>query len=73
MGDILAIQHNKQESKLMGITEIIKEKFTDKPQSSIKEARKKIYKLTRIKQTKLLFSKLITFRQMKRASRSVIP
>ncbi len=59
MGGILAIQHNKQESKLMGFSDLIKEEFTDKPPSSIKEGRERICKPTGIKRSRTQLSKFL--------------
>ncbi len=50
MDGILAIKHNKQESKLMEYSDLIKKEVKDKPPSNIKESRKRISKLTRNKQ-----------------------
>jgi transposase len=73
MGGILAIQHNKQESKLMGFSDLIKEEFTDKPPSSIKEARERICKLTGIKRSRTQISKFLKNLGMKHMKPSLIP
>lgn len=73
MDGILTIQHNKQESKLMGFSDLIKEEFEFRPPSSMKEARDRILKLTGIKRSISQISVFLKSLGMKYLKPSLIP
>ena len=73
MDGILAIQHNKQESKLMGFSDLIEKEFAEQPPSSLKEARDRIFKLTGIKRSITQIGQFLKKLGMKYIKPSLIP